>query len=114
MKETIATRIRRRMQELGTNPTKAAQQAGLPVDRIRNILRAEDDGRENSATISRLMEVATALETSVGFLIGEVDNPDTNDIPELKIIKDIIPNLSEEERKAAIGAIKGLAVSDVE
>lgn len=65
--EQLRTRISVRLGELGLTPITAATKAGLPRDTLRNLFR----GVAALPRIDTLTRIASALETSVAYLVGE-------------------------------------------
>lgn len=65
----LNNRIEARLNELGLTPITAALRAGLDRDAIRNTIRG------SAPRIDTLVDVAAALQTSVGYLVGETDDP---------------------------------------
>lgn len=63
----LARRIKDRIEQLGLNPRKAALDAGLQEDAIRNILR----GRSQSPRGKTLAAIAVALDWSIQELLGQ-------------------------------------------
>lgn len=62
----LARRVQERLRELDLTPITAATRAGLPRDTIRNLFRADSQPRADT-----LAAIAAALDTTVGYLIGE-------------------------------------------
>ena len=69
--QVSSERIRRRLGELGKNPSGAALEAGLTKDAIRNILR----GRSVNVRTDTMMALAAVLDCSVEYLMGAVETP---------------------------------------
>lgn len=62
----LKARINERLDALGLTQITAATKAGLPRDTLRNLFRVGGAPR-----IDTLIKIAAALETTVGWLIGE-------------------------------------------
>lgn len=67
--QTLADRIRERMDVLRLNPYSAAKRAGLGASYVRDILR----DRMKSPGAEKLGALAEALETSIGYLLNGED-----------------------------------------
>ena len=65
--ENMRQRIASRLAKLGLTPLTAATKAELPRDTIRNLFR-QDGSLPRADTLVR---IAAALETTVGYLVGE-------------------------------------------
>lgn len=68
----MVERIEIRLAELGLTPITAATQHGYPRDTIRNVLRSDSNPRADT-----LVAIADALQTTVGWLVGDHENPST-------------------------------------
>ncbi|HQT53579.1 MAG TPA: helix-turn-helix transcriptional regulator [Phenylobacterium sp.] len=75
--EILKQRIMQRLVDLKLTPITAATKAGLPRDTLRNFFR-QDRSVPRADTLSK---IAAALETSVGFLLGEVAFPSDRELP---------------------------------
>ena len=75
--EDLRQRISIRLNDLGLTAITAARKAGLPRDTLRNLFREN----RNLPRADTLIRIAEALETSVGYLLGEIAFPgnDPND-----------------------------------
>lgn len=69
MSNPLLDRIDDRMKALNLNDSSAASKAELSVDTIRDLRR----NKRKNLRIDTLAKLATALETSVGWLSGDVD-----------------------------------------
>ena len=98
---TLVERIAKLCSEQGTTMTAIERENGLAVSSIRKW----DD---HAPTIPKLVIVAKALNTTVGYLIGETDikNPafetETGKVPTIQDWKDFLSTFSKEELKAVI------------
>lgn len=72
----VGLRIQGRMDALGLNPYSTATRAGIGEDYIRDIFR----GKVRDPGVSRMLKLATALECSLGYLLG-IDEAETYDRP---------------------------------
>ena len=71
MNEIMNQRIRLRMSELDTNATNVALASGLGKTAVRDIL----SGKTKSPTVETLGRLATTLQCTVSYLLGDVDHP---------------------------------------
>ena len=67
----LKDRIELRLAATGMNASQASRAAGMSVDVIRNIRR----GLSKSAGGETLIALATVLQTSVEYLLGQTDDP---------------------------------------
>ena len=72
MTDIVRARLRQRIEELGTNPTKVSLQAV----RSRTLLRDFLSGKSRSMLASNMEAVARVLGVSVGWLSGQDHRPD--------------------------------------
>lgn len=66
--ETLGDRIERRLAKLLKKPTTASVDAGLAPDFIRNIFRAEAEGRRHHPRSDKIQDLAFVLFTNVDWL----------------------------------------------
>jgi len=70
-KQSIAERIRNRLEELGKNPSAVALEAGLNRSAVQDILR----GKAASPRLDTLQKLTGPLECSLEYLTGGSDDP---------------------------------------
>ena len=70
MSTTFHTRLKERIEERGTNPSAVSKAVGGHNTLIRDTLE-----RASSPRIDTVAKIASYLETSVAYLIGETDDP---------------------------------------
>lgn len=63
-------RVKERLKALGKTGAGASLEAGLNKDAIRNIL----NGRSRNARVDTMSQLATVLETTIPYLMGETDD----------------------------------------
>lgn len=63
--------VERRLEELGISPPEASRRGGLDRGFVADIVY----GRKKSVSHEQLPRLAAALDCSVGYLVGETDNP---------------------------------------
>lgn len=81
---TIIERILSQMEEKGfSSDYQLAKAAGFKSnDPVRNIIKR----RSNNPTVATLLPIASALGVSVSYLIGETDNPQASNKPDVDSI----------------------------
>jgi transcriptional regulator with XRE-family HTH domain len=62
----MGERVQGRLERLGKTPDEAAREAGMTLDTLERVL----DGRLEAVKGRRLVRLADALATSVGYLVG--------------------------------------------
>lgn len=67
MSDITRERIKKRMEELGTNPSRTSLEAGLNFTYLRDYLT----GRAKNVSVPKLEAIAKALETTPQYLMGE-------------------------------------------
>lgn len=72
MANVLVERIQARMAQLGTNSTKVAMAARLGKTAVRDIIA----GKSKRPTIDTINRIAKALECSMAYLVGDVDDPE--------------------------------------
>lgn len=70
-RELVRARTATRLEALNLTPIRAATQAGLPRDTLRNLFR--EGG--SLPRVDTIQKIAAALETTVAYLIGETAYP---------------------------------------
>ncbi|KQS84147.1 S24 family peptidase [Rhizobium sp. Leaf386] len=83
MIKEVYERIKERLEALGTTEARAALDAGLSVDAIRNIRRQVEKGNLTASVNSRTIEkLAVVLQTTTAWLLtGGTDAPASRPIP---------------------------------
>lgn len=77
---TVADRIRARLEQLGKNPSAVALEAGLNRSAVQDILR----GKAANPRLDTLQKLSGALECSLDYLTGVRDDPGAS--PEVESI----------------------------
>lgn len=71
MSDILTTRLKDRMEKMGSNPTTLSTQSGLNRVAVRDILV----GKSKNPSVETIQKIAASLECSVAYLIGEIDTP---------------------------------------
>lgn len=72
MKHGLKDRVQARLTAIGKGPVEAATAAGMERTYIHDIL----EGKKQSVRVNKLEELARALDTTVGYLIGATEDQD--------------------------------------
>jgi transcriptional regulator with XRE-family HTH domain len=92
----VVGRIKRRQAEVGINASEISRRAGRDPSVVHDIL----SGRNKKPAILLMRDIAGALQTSVGYLIGEMAEPAQNNPTEpaterrLQLAKETITKLA--------------------
>ena len=96
-------RLEKRISDLGLTQEQAAERSGVGLRRLQRALASTD---EKPPKLDLVVSLAKGLDTSVGYLSGETDNPAPPPSEErLSFIEKITLLLERGERLAAIRAI---------
>lgn len=105
-RDIVSSRIREKMDELGWNQSKLAQEAGITNAAMSQILN-----RERTPSTGVLLKIASALKESVDYLLGRKDKTDLTDILSDKDVQVFYRNfstLSEEDRRQILDMVNFL------
>lgn len=71
VRDVMLSRAKERMDGLSISPIQAATRVGLQRDTFRNMFR----DTSSFPRVDTLFALSRALDTTVGYLVGEVDQP---------------------------------------